>query len=403
MLLIDHLDHSAQLQLSYSSSHRTVFANREFEDAWEGLEPLHFLDSFHPIQLQTQMEPKSSTLAPLPEDNQDQPQSDHATPSAFASKPTRPPSQTSSQKYSPIDWKDYFDQEDDVCIPDTNDVFHIYTAGKEGPVVFCLHGGGYSGLSFAISARIIKDKARVVAMDLRGHGKSSTENEIDMSIETLCNDVQAVVKKMYGDTPPAIVLIGHSMGGSVAVHVAAKKMLPSLAGLVVVDVVEGTAIASLMHMQKILSNRVQHFPSLEKAIEWNARSGNLRNIESARISIPGTVKYDESQQCYRHRARLEETEQYWRGWYEGLSDKFLSSPVPKLLLLAGTDRLDRALTIGQMQGKFQMVVVRHTGHAIQEDVPDEFASLILNFISRNRIGPHGVEIPGIRRPSQPHA
>lgn len=38
-------------------------------------------------------------------------------------------------------------------------------------------------LSFAISTRVIKEKARVVAMDLRGHGKSSTENEIDMSIE----------------------------------------------------------------------------------------------------------------------------------------------------------------------------------------------------------------------------
>lgn len=38
-------------------------------------------------------------------------------------------------------------------------------------------------LSFAISARVIKEKARVVAMDLRGHGKSSTENEVDMSIE----------------------------------------------------------------------------------------------------------------------------------------------------------------------------------------------------------------------------
>ncbi|URD92842.1 hypothetical protein MUK42_33581 [Musa troglodytarum] len=77
--------------------------------------------------------------------------------------------------------------------------------------------------------------------------------------------------------------------------------------------------------------------------------------------------------------------------YDGLSEMFLSCPVPKLLLLAGTDRLDRSLTIGQMQGKFQMVVVRHTGHAIQEDVPDEFASLIINFISRNRIGPNGVE------------
>jgi hypothetical protein len=24
-------------------------------------------------------------------------------------------------------------------------VFNVYTAGSEGPVVFCLHGGGYSG------------------------------------------------------------------------------------------------------------------------------------------------------------------------------------------------------------------------------------------------------------------
>lgn len=82
------------------------------------------------------------------------------------------------------------------------------------------------------------------------------------------------------------------MGGSVAVHVAAKKVLPNLCGLVVVDVVEvylstkfmeieckikaacninlfqfqGTAIASLIHMQKILSSRMQHFSSIEKAV-----------------------------------------------------------------------------------------------------------------------------------------
>ncbi|KAA8528022.1 hypothetical protein F0562_035109 [Nyssa sinensis] len=344
----------------------------------------------------------SSNLTSLPEESSEenqQQQTSHNV-SAFSSIPRRPPTQTSSQKYSPLNWLGYFDQEEDVCIPDSNDVFHVYMAGTEGPVVFCLHGGGYSGLSFALSASKIKEKARVVAMDLRGHGKSSTENELDLSIETLCNDVLAVLKAMYGDSPPAIVLVGHSMGGSVAVHVAAKKVLPSLAGLVVVDVVEGTAMASLIHMKKILSNRMQYFPTIEKAIEWSIKGGSLRNIESARVSIPSTLKYDDSKKCYIHRARLEETEQYWRGWYEGLSEKFLSSPVPKLLLLAGTDRLDRALTIGQMQGKFQMVLVRHTGHAIQEDSPDEIATLLLNFISRNRIGPHGVEIPGIRRPSQ---
>lgn len=44
--------------------------------------------------------------------------------------------------------------------------------------MFCL-----DRLSFALAASKIKEKARVVAMDLRGHGKSSTENELDLSIE----------------------------------------------------------------------------------------------------------------------------------------------------------------------------------------------------------------------------
>ncbi|KAK9757275.1 hypothetical protein RND81_01G153300 [Saponaria officinalis] len=343
----------------------------------------------------------TSDLTSLPEnEEQHEQQQSSSSDSAFANVPPRPPLLNTSDKYSPLDWLSYFDQEEDVCIPDTENVFHVYKAGTEGPVIFCLHGGGYSGLSFALSASKIKEKARVVAMDLRGHGKSVTENDLDLSIETLCADVLAVLKTMYGDSPPAIVLVGHSMGGSVAVHVAVKKTLPNLAGLIVVDVVEGTALASLVHMQKILSSRMKHFSSVEKAIQWSVKGGSLRNIDSARVSIPATLKFDDSKKCYVHQACLEETEKYWRGWYEGLSEKYLASPVPKLLLLAGTDRLDRALTIGQMQGKFQMVVVRHTGHAIQEDVPEEFATLVLNFISRNRIGPNGIEIPGLRRPSQ---
>jgi len=76
-------------------------------------------------------------------------------------------------------------------------------------------------------------------------------------------------------------------------------------------------------------------------IEWSVKGGPLRNIESARVSIPSTLKYDESRECYTYRTPLEQTEKYWKGWYEGLSDKFLSCPVQKILLLAGTDRLDR--------------------------------------------------------------
>uniref|UniRef100_A0A7S3DZ53 Protein phosphatase methylesterase-1 n=1 Tax=Chloropicon laureae TaxID=464258 RepID=A0A7S3DZ53_9CHLO len=70
--------------------------------------------------------------------------------------------------------------------------------------------------------------------------------------------------------------------------------------------------------------------------------------------------------------------------YSGLSKRFLGVPVPKLLLLAGTDRLDKDLTIGQMQGKFQMKVLP-AGHAIHEDEPDKFCEALDGFLTRFRI------------------
>lgn len=56
------------------------------------------------------------------------------------------------------------------------------------------------------------------------------------------------------------------------------------------------------------------------------------------------------------------------GWFTDLSKHFLMTKAAKLLILAGTDRLDKDLTIAQMQGKFQLVVFPTCGHAIQEDV-----------------------------------
>ena len=78
------------------------------------------------------------------------------------------------------------------------------------------------------------------------------------------------------------------------------------------------------------------------------------------------------------------TEPFWKEWYTGLSAAFLSIPAPKLLLLAGTDRLDKELTIGHMQGKFQMKVLP-TGHAIQEDDPDKTSEAIMDFVTRYKL------------------
>ena len=72
------------------------------------------------------------------------------------------------------------------------------------------------------------------------------------------------------------------------------------------------------------------------------------------ISPPQTFT---GSQIYKWRIDLSRTEPYWRGWFQGLSQRFLSAQGAKMLLLAGVDRLDKDLTVGQMQGKFQMQVL----------------------------------------------
>lgn len=51
--------------------------------------------------------------------------------------------------------------------------------------------------------------------------------------------------------------------------------------------------------------------------------------------------------------------------------------------MAGTDRLDKPLTIAQMQGKYQLLVLPDVGHMVQEDAPDRTANALVEFWKRN--------------------
>uniref|UniRef100_A0A672RYL3 Protein phosphatase methylesterase 1-like n=1 Tax=Sinocyclocheilus grahami TaxID=75366 RepID=A0A672RYL3_SINGR len=173
-----------------------------------------------------------------------------------------------------------------------------------------------------------------------------------------------------------------------------------------------SAMEVLHSMQNFLRGRPKSFKSIDHAIEWSVKSGQIRNLESAKVSMVGQVRrceveegdsaepvspvtesvaegheefYDlnyvtektessaSAEPCsvYSWRIDLSKAEKYWDGWFRGISNLFLSCNVPKLLLLAGIDRLDRDLTIGQMQGKFMMQVLPPCGHAVHEDIPDK--------------------------------
>ena len=205
--------------------------------------------------------------------------------------------------------------------------------------------------------------------------------------------VNAVKAHMKWTTLPDIILIGHSLGGAVVTEVAHERLLgPSLLAYGVLDVVEGSAMDALKSMDTYLSTRPKSFPSLASGIEWHTKSRTIRNTTSARVSVPSLLqKSPAAPENWLWRTDLASTKPFWESWFAGLSAKFLSSRGAKLLLLAGTDRLDKELMIGQMQGKYQLQVFPDAGHFIQEDQPAKTAQVVADFYRRNERG--GLVLP----------
>lgn len=81
-----------------------------------------------------------------------------------------------------------------------------------------------------------------------------------------CRDVDEVAQKIFDTCGKGGVLIGHSMGGAVAVEVAKRNL--RVRAVILIDVVEGPAMDSLSLMPKLLRLRPSKFDSVEEAIAW---------------------------------------------------------------------------------------------------------------------------------------
>ncbi|TMW44271.1 hypothetical protein DOY81_010651 [Sarcophaga bullata] len=343
-----------------------------------------------------------------------------------------------ARDFKPSMWSEFFAEKDDIVVDDKR-TFRVYRTKqpeKPGPVLLLLHGGGYSGLTWAHFCMEITNMihCQCLSIDFRGHGDTQTDNEDDLSADTLAKDIGDLLLTIYPTNMPPIYVVGHSMGGAIAVHFASMELIPNLIGITVIDVVEGTAMEALASMQSFLRSRPQYFKSIPNAIEWCIRSGQIRNIDSAKISMPGQIincttkklatnelplaeedenrsysisedeevsgdttptevnvkdlefkkPSEENAKKYTWRIDLSKSEKYWVGWFSGLSEKFLNLRLPKQLLLASIDGLDKALTVGQMQGRFQMQVLARCGHAVHEDRPHEVAEVLSTYLIRNR-------------------
>jgi esterase len=109
-------------------------------------------------------------------------------------------------------------------------MLHVIEAGHGEPTLVLLHGLFGSARNFGLVQREFASRRRTIALDLRNHGASP--HDATMRYADMAADVMQALDRL--SALPAI-LLGHSMGGKVAMQ-AALTHAESVARLIVADI-----------------------------------------------------------------------------------------------------------------------------------------------------------------------
>lgn len=314
-------------------------------------------------------------------------------------------SQVASGEESIVPWNNYFKHNEMVSLEARNFKFNLFYTlptsfdARSIPIFIFHHGAGSSGLSFANLSKVLEikmnGKCACFAFDARGHGSTvpfNNKKQVSYNREDFVEDFLVLINhiccKILKEVPSdkiSIILVGHSLGGSICTSTLLRldaNLRKMILGITMLDIVEETAIKALNNVDHFLNCTPNMFKSYSDAIDWHVKHNLSQERDSAKISIPSLFRKLSNGNVARI-TNLQMFKPYWDSWFQNLSHSFISLPTCKLLILAGNDNLDKELIIGQMQGKYQLVVFQDSGHFIQEDAPLKTALTLIDFFKRN--------------------
>jgi esterase len=162
--------------------------------------------------------------------------------------------------------------------------FHFLEWGEpDAPAILLLHGGNQSAHSWDLVSLHLADRYHVLALDQRGHGDSEWSRELDYSAEARAADALAFIEDQQLASP---VIVGHSMGGLVAMRMALTG--PDLAkAFVLVDTGPELSPKGVEVVHNFVVRNVE-FDDLEEFLDNVTKYDRFRTREH----IARTVKYN---------------------------------------------------------------------------------------------------------------
>lgn len=157
-------------------------------------------------------------------------------------------------------------------------------AGQGEPALVFLHGGGGWSEHWQAQLPYCVAFTRVVTCDLRGHGRSAAPRG-RYAIETFVDDLHALLTQLAIARP---ILVGHSLGGTVALRYAFDYP-DAVAGLVVIDAGCQAELTSRADYRALVVARVHDFAAARATLrpyDSSPDSGRAAVVHAALAATP---------------------------------------------------------------------------------------------------------------------
>jgi esterase len=268
---------------------------------------------------------------------------------------------------------------------DVNIFYRKFGKGGRTPLII-VHGLSFFSYDWINPASLIARDREVVAIDMRGFGDSDWSAVRDYKLETLSDDVIAVLDALSWRKA---VLMGHSFGGRVALATAGWNPNRA-AGLICVDFAPDLAPAGRRHVAERIGRQPDVFTSVEDAIVYHHDDAN----DTARRA--------------RWQAFLKKTDKgyvlkrdlHYRDNFKRALESAKSAPVPEFLWPMLTELTIPTLVIRAHESdmfeaatleKAKALNPRLTGielagtHDLAGDNPEGLAAAVGNFLAGNKL------------------
>jgi pimeloyl-ACP methyl ester carboxylesterase len=250
----------------------------------------------------------------------------------------------------------------------------------EAPPVVLLHGiTGHARVWDHLAERLLPGR-RVLALDQRGHGDSDPAPDDDYRVGAMADDVAAFAGSLRLDR---FALVGHSMGGRIAIKYAADHAA-RLDRLVIIDIGPDINLAGLQRVRDMMAKSPERIESEEWAVEYIRRANPLQDVGMLRERVRHGLK------------RLPDGELTWK-YAKGLRDMMregrrdavdLWEPLPRIpcptLIVRGAESDILAPEVAKKMAERlpdgRVVEIEGAGHTVPADRPEEFVREIRRFL-----------------------